>query len=164
MAPASKSKNFAVESAFMNELVTLFSDSDLTTLELETDEIAVKLSRGSEGATVMMPQMAQMGQPFAAAPGAPATPVAPAVEAAPDASHPGAVKSPMVGTVYEGPEPGAPAFIKEGDTVKKGQTLFIVEAMKVMNPIASTLDGTVTKILVQNAQPVEFDQALVIIE
>ena len=118
MAPASKSKNFAVESAFMNELVTLFSDSDLTTLELETDEIAVKLSRGSEGATVMMPQMAQMGQPFAAAPGAPATPAAPAVEAAPDASHPGAVKSPMVGTVYEGPEPGAPAFIKEGDTVK----------------------------------------------
>jgi acetyl-CoA carboxylase biotin carboxyl carrier protein len=112
----------------------------------------------------MMPQMAQMGQPFAAAPGAPATPAAPAVEAAPDASHPGAVKSPMVGTVYEGPEPGAPAFIKEGDTVKKGQTLFIVEAMKVMNPIASTLDGTVTKILVQNAQPVEFDQALVIIE
>jgi acetyl-CoA carboxylase biotin carboxyl carrier protein len=164
MAPASKSKNFAVESAFMNELVTLFSDSDLTTLELETDEIAVKLSRGSEGATVMMPQMAQMGQPFAAAPGAPATPAAPAVEAAPDASHPGAVKSPMVGTVYEGPEPGAPAFVKEGDTVKKGQTLFIVEAMKVMNPIASTLDGTVTKILVQNAQPVEFDQALVIIE
>ena len=78
MAPASKSKNFAVESAFMNELVTLFSDSDLTTLELETDEIAVKLSRGSEGATVMMPQMAQMGQPFAAAPGAPATPAAPA--------------------------------------------------------------------------------------
>ena len=161
MAPASKSKNFAVESAFMNELVTLFSDSDLTTLELETDEIAVKLSRGSEGATVMMPQIAQMGQPFAAVP---ATPAAPAVEAAPDASHPGAVKSPMVGTVYEGPEPGAPAFIKEGDTVKKGQTLFIVEAMKVMNPIASTLDGTVTKILVQNAQPVEFDQALVIIE
>lgn len=158
MAPASKSKNFAVESAFMNELVTLFSDSDLTTLELETDEIAVKLSRGSEGATVMMPQM---GQPLTAAP---ATPAAPAVEVAPDASHPGAVKSPMVGTVYEGPEPGAPAFIKEGDIVKKGQTLFIVEAMKVMNPIASTQNGKVTKILVQNAQPVEFDQALVIIE
>jgi len=166
MAPASKSKNFAVESAFMNELVALFSDSDLTTLELETDDIAVKLSRGSEGATVMMPQMAQ-GQPAPAVPvasAAPAAPAAPAVEVTPDASHPGAVKSPMVGTVYEGPEPGAPAFIKEGDTVKKGQTLFIVEAMKVMNPIASTLDGTVTKILVQNAQPVEFDQALVIIE
>lgn len=158
MAPASKSKNFAVESAFMNELVTLFSDSDLTTLELETDEIAVKLSRGSEGATVMMPQMAHMGQPLTAAP------ATPAAEVAPDASHPGAVKSPMVGTVYEGPEPGAPAFIKEGDIVKKGQTLFIVEAMKVMNPIASTQNGKVTKILVQNAQPVEFDQALVIIE
>ena len=167
MAPASKSKNFAVESAFMNELVALFSDSDLTTLELETDDIAVKLSRGSEGATVMMPQIAQMGQPAPAVPAAsaaPAAPAAPAVAVTPAASHPGAVKSPMVGTAYAGPEPGAPAFIKEGHTVKKGQTLFIVEAMKVMNPIASTLDGTVTKILVQNAQPVEFDQALVIIE
>ena len=164
MAPASKSKNFAVESALMSELVALFSDSDLTTLELETDDIAVKLSRGSEGATVMMPQMAQPAPAVPAASTAPAAPAAPAVEVTPDASHPGALKSPMVGTVYEGPEPGAPAFIKEGDTVKKGQTLFIVEAMKVMNPIASTLDGTVTKILVQNAQPVEFDQALVIIE
>ena len=164
MAPASKSKNFAVESAFMNELVALFSDSDLTTLEIETDDIAVKLSRGSEGATVMMPQMGQPAPAVVAASAAPAAPSAPAVEVTPDASHPGALKSPMVGTVYEGPEPGAPAFIKEGDTVKKGQTLFIVEAMKVMNPIASTLDGTVTKILVQNAQPVEFDQALVIIE
>ena len=74
MAPASKSKNFAVESAFMNELVALFSDSDLTTLELETDDIAVKLSRGSEGATVMMPQMAQMGQPAPAVPAASAAP------------------------------------------------------------------------------------------
>jgi acetyl-CoA carboxylase biotin carboxyl carrier protein len=148
----------------MNELVALFSDSDLTTLELETDDIAVKLSRGSEGATVMMPQMGQPIPAVPAASSAPAAPAVPAVEVTPDASHPGAVKSPMVGTVYEGPEPGAPAFIKEGDTVKKGQTLFIVEAMKVMNPIASTLDGTVTKILVQNAQPVEFDQALVIIE
>ena len=167
MAPASKSKNFAVESAFINELVALFSDSDLTTLELETDDIAVKLSRGSEGATVMMPQMAQMGQPAPAVPAAsaaPAAPAAPAVEVTLDASHPGAVKSPMVGTVYEGPEPGAPAFIKEGDTVKKGQTLFIVEAMKVMNPITAPKDGTISQIFVQNAQPVEFGEALVIIE
>ena len=164
MAPASKSKNFAVESAFMNELVTLFSDSDLTTLELETDEIAVKLSRGSEGATVMMPQMAQMGQPFAAAPGAPATPAAPAVEAAPDALHPGAVKSPMVGTVYMAAEPGAAAFVSVGDVVTEGQTLLIIEAMKTMNQIPSPRAGKVKRILVSDGSPVEFGEPLVILE
>ena len=75
-------------------------------------------------------------------------------------AHEGAVLSPMVGTVYLAPEPGAADFINEGDTVKKGQTLFIVEAMKVMNPITASSDGKVTKILVENAQPIEFDQPL----
>ncbi|MGB1528616.1 MAG: acetyl-CoA carboxylase biotin carboxyl carrier protein, partial [Candidatus Puniceispirillaceae bacterium] len=76
----------------------------------------------------------------------------------------GAVLSPMVGTVYRAPEPGAADFINEGDAVRKGQTLFIVEAMKVMNPITAPSDGKVTKILVENAQPIEFDQPLAIIE
>ena len=79
-------------------------------------------------------------------------------------AHEGAVLSPMVGTVYRAPEPGAANFINEGDAVKKGQTLFIVEAMKVMNPITASSDGKVTKILVENAQPIEFDQPLAIIE
>jgi acetyl-CoA carboxylase biotin carboxyl carrier protein len=70
----------------------------------------------------------------------------------------------MVGTVYVSAEPGAPAFIAEGDSVKKGQTLLIVEAMKVMNPITAPQDGTVTKILVKNAQPIEFGEVLVVIE
>ena len=103
--------------------------------------------------------------PPVAAPAAPvaAAPVAEAPSANP-ASHPGAVTSPMVGTVYTSPEPDAPAFISEGDTVKAGQTLFIVEAMKVMNPITAPTSGKVTKILVENAQPIEFDQPLAIIE
>mgnify|MGYP001214178867 CR=1 FL=1 len=163
MAPASKPKKFVAETEFMNELVALFSESDLNSLELKTDEIAIKLSRGTDGSPVMMPQMMAVGpQPGVAAPAT--APEAAGEPTAPDASHEGAVKSPMVGTVYESPEPDAAPFIKEGDTVKTGQTLFIVEAMKVMNPIAAPRDGKVTKILVQNAQPVEFDQALVIIE
>ena len=80
------------------------------------------------------------------------------------ADHPGTVKSPMVGTVYTAPEPDAPTFITEGDSVSKGQTLLIVEAMKVMNPITAPQTGTVVKIFVQNAQPVEFGESLVIVE
>ena len=72
--------------------------------------------------------------------------------------------SPMVGTAYISPEPGAPAFVEEGNTVKKGQTLLIVEAMKVMNPITAPQDGTVSKIMVKNAQPIEFGEVLVVIE
>jgi acetyl-CoA carboxylase biotin carboxyl carrier protein len=79
------------------------------------------------------------------------------------ASHPGAVASPMVDTVYVAAEPDAPAFVAVGDTVKKGQTVLIVEAMKVMNPITADKAGTVKSILVENAQPVEFDQPLVVI-
>jgi acetyl-CoA carboxylase biotin carboxyl carrier protein len=108
--------------------------------------------------------VAAVAPPVAAPAAAPAAaPVAEAPSANP-ASHPGAVTSPMVGTVYTSPEPDAPAFISEGDTVKAGQTLFIVEAMKVMNPITAPKAGKISTILVQNAQPVEFGEALVIVE
>ena len=101
-----------------------------------------------------------------AAPAAPVAATAPAGDTAGGdaASHPGAVVSPMVGTVYTAPEPGADDFVSAGTVVKKGQTLLIVEAMKVMNPITAPADGTVSQVLVQNAQPVEFGEALVIIE
>ena len=79
-------------------------------------------------------------------------------------THPGVIKSPMVATAYRSPQPGAEPFVKEGDTVEKGQTLMILEAMKVMNPITAPKTGTVVKIFVQNAQPVEFGEALVIVE
>ena len=80
------------------------------------------------------------------------------------ANHPGAVKSPMVGTVYLSGEPGAKPFVSPGQSVREGETLLIVEAMKVMNPILAPRAGTVTQVLVQDAQPVEFDQPLVIVE
>ena len=79
-------------------------------------------------------------------------------------SDPRAIKSPMVGTVYLQPEPGANTFVEEGDQVKNGQTLLIIEAMKTMNPIESTLQGTVSKILVENEQAVEFGQPLMLID
>ena len=84
--------------------------------------------------------------------------------AAPTSDHPGAVKSPMVGTAYLSPSPGAAAFAKEGSQVTEGQTILIIEAMKTMNPIAAPRSGKVVKVLVTDAQPVEFDEPLLIIE
>ena len=92
-----------------------------------------------------------------------AAPAAAATEADP-ASHPGAVTSPMVGTAYLAPEPGASAFVKVGDTVKEGQTLLIIEAMKTMNQIPAPRSGSVTQILVEDAQPVEYGEPLIVIE
>ena len=158
MASSSKPKSFSAETKFVKELTAILDESNLTELEFETEDISVRLARGTTiaAAPAMMP----------AAPAA--APVAAPAEAAPAASdasaHPGAVKSPMVGTVYLAPEPDAPDFVKEGDQVKKGQTLFIVEAMKVMNPITAPADGKLTCVLVDNAQPIEFDQPLAIIE
>lgn len=167
MAPTSKAKSFATETKLVQDLAAIFDDRELTELELETDQISIRLSRGQQGqAMLSMPQ--PMAAPVAQAPAAPSAPVtaepAPQASAADLASHEGALRSPMVGTVYRAPEPGAADFVSEGDTVKKGQTLFIVEAMKVMNPITAPADGTVTKILVDNAQPIEFDQPLAVIE
>lgn len=167
MAPTSKAKSFATETKLVQDLAAIFDDRELTELELETDQISIRLSRGQQGqAMLSMPQ--PMAAPVAQAPAAPSAPAtaepAPQASAADLASHEGALRSPMVGTVYRAPEPGAADFVSEGDTVKKGQTLFIVEAMKVMNPITAPADGTVTKILVDNAQPIEFDQPLAVIE
>jgi len=166
MASSSKTKSFSAETKFVKELTAILDENDLTELAFESEEISIKLARGITAAPEMMPAIA----PAAAAPSAsaPAAAAAPAETAAPkggdSANHPGAVKSPMVGTVYLAPEPDAPEFVKTGDQVKKGQTLFIVEAMKVMNPITAPADGKLTQILVENAQPIEFDQPLAIIE
>ena len=168
MAPTSKSKSFATETKLVQDLAAIFDDSELTELELETEQISIRLSRGQQGQPMIsMPQAlaAPVVQPApAAGPSAPAAASEAPQAAATDMAHEGAVRSPMVGTVYRAPEPGAADFVSEGDTVKKGQTLFIVEAMKVMNPITAPADGTVTKILVDNAQPIEFDQPLAVIE
>ena len=137
-------------------LVEVLNDAGLAELDYETDKVRVRLSK--------------VGPQAVAAPAAPAAPAAspapatPGEAAADPESHPGAVSSPMVGTVYLSPEPGADPFISEGDSVREGQTLVIVEAMKVMNPIAAPKAGTVSRILIGNAQPVEYGQALVVIE
>ncbi len=151
MAKAPKSSG-AGETALVKALADILDEAGLAELEYETDDLSVRLSRVS-GAAPVAP---------VAAPAAPAA--AAAADSADAASHPGAVTSPMVGTVYVAPEPDAPSFIEVGGTVKKGQTLLIVEAMKVMNPITAPADGTVKQIFVKNAQPVEFGEVLVVIE
>ena len=147
---------------FVKELADILDQAGLTELEYETEAVAIRLSRVATAAPVTV------AQPVASAPGTTAATVAAAEPVAEltanPIDHPGAVKSPMVGTVYTAPEPDAPAFIKEGATVTAGQTLFIVEAMKVMNPITAPKAGTVVKIFVQNAQPIEFGEALVIVD
>jgi len=158
MAPSSKSTSARSETKLVQELADILDQAGLAELEYETETVAIRLSRVSGAAPAV-----------AAAPVAPvASPAAPAASEAPAtanlADHKGAVTSPMVGTVYTAAEPGAAEFVVEGDTVKAGQTLFIVEAMKVMNPITAPTAGKVTKIFIQNAQPIEFGEALAIIE
>lgn len=162
MAKAPKSSG-AGDTALVKALADILDEAGLAELEYETADLSVRLSRVSGAAPVApVAAVAAPAVPVAAAPAAPAA--APAADSADAASHPGAVTSPMVGTVYVAPEPDAPSFIEVGGTVKKGQTLLIVEAMKVMNPITAPADGTVKQIFVKNAQPVEFGEVLVVIE
>jgi len=150
------------DTALVKALADILDDAGLAELEYETADLSVRLSRVS-GAAPVAP-VAAVATPAAPAPAPAAAAPAPAAESADAASHPGAVTSPMVGTVYVAPEPDAPSFVSVGDAVKKGQTILIVEAMKVMNPITAPADGKVTQILVQNGQPVEFGETLVVIE
>ena len=144
----------------IRELAALLDETGLTEIEIGEGERRVRVARS------LAPQAA-----FATVPGAGATSSAPVtapieepLAAVPDSAHPGAVNSPMVGVVYLGPEPGAPQFVSVGDTVSEGQTLFIVEAMKTMNPIRAPRGGTITRILVENAVPVEYGEVLLILE
>jgi acetyl-CoA carboxylase biotin carboxyl carrier protein len=154
--------------AFIRALADLLRDSDLGEIEVsreygEDDELKVRLSRASSAAPVaaIAPVAPVMQQPPAAP--APAQ-VAAAAPADDPAELPGAVTSPMVGTAYLSPEPGAAAFVSVGDTVREGQTLLIIEAMKTMNQIAAHRAGTVTRVLVADKQPVEFGAPLMIID
>ena len=153
----------AGDTALVKALADILDEAGLAELEYETADLSVRLSRVSAAAPVA--PVAAVAAPADASAPAPAAPAAAApADSADAASHPGAVTSPMVGTVYVAPEPDAPSFIEVGGTVKKGQTLLIVEAMKVMNPITAPADGKIARILVQNAQPVEFGEVLVVIE
>ena len=147
------------DSALIRELALLLDETSLTEIEIERAGLRVRVARNISIAASMPASFQQV----AAAPAAPITPVAPAA-IADLAKHPGVVPSPMVGTTYSSPEPGAKPFIEVGTKVSVGQTLLIIEAMKTMNQIPSPRAGTVTQILVEDCQPVEFGEPLVIIE
>jgi acetyl-CoA carboxylase biotin carboxyl carrier protein len=145
-----------VDEDLVRHLARLLEETGLTELEYDTGKLRVRVSRGG-GAQMVV------SAPLVAASAAPAGAAAPAAAEA-TASHPGAVTAPMVGTVYVAPEPGAPSFVKIGDRVSEGQVLFIIEAMKTMNPIRAPRAGTVTQIFAVNAQPVEYGEVLLILE
>jgi acetyl-CoA carboxylase biotin carboxyl carrier protein len=148
-----------IDSKLVRELAELLNETGLTEIEVEDGDRKIKVARQLTAAAAPVHAVATAP---AAAPALPLPAAAPVAAAAP-ADDPNAVKSPMVGTVYLSAEPGAAPFISVGQSVKAGDTLVIIEAMKVMNPITAASGGTVTAILVDNAQPVEFDQPLVVV-
>ncbi|KUO55397.1 MAG: acetyl-CoA carboxylase biotin carboxyl carrier protein subunit [Sphingomonadales bacterium BRH_c42] len=150
-----KRSDMNIDTKLVRELADLLAETGLTEIEVEDGDRKIRVARG--GAAAPAVTLA------AAAPAVPAAAPAPAPAAAPADDHANAVKSPMVGTAYLAPEPGAANFVKIGDSVKQGDTLVIVEAMKVMNPITSDRAGTIAAILIDNGQPVEFGQPLVVI-
>ncbi|MFN7180593.1 acetyl-CoA carboxylase biotin carboxyl carrier protein [Hyphomonas sp.] len=151
-----------LDTGLIRELAAILREADLGEIEIENDGTKIRVSRG--GQQVVHASYAAPA-PAAAAPAAAlaapsAVSAAPAAAAAPD----NAVKSPMVGTVYLSPDPQSKAYINVGDKVKKGDTLMLVEAMKTFNPVEADRAGTVKAIYVQNAQPVEYGEPLVLIE
>ncbi|ANW02376.1 acetyl-CoA carboxylase biotin carboxyl carrier protein [Bradyrhizobium icense] len=145
------------DSALIRELALLLDETSLTEIEIERAGLRVRVARN-------ISVSAAMPASFQPAPAAAAAIAAGSAAGADLAKHPGVVPSPMVGTAYWAPEPGAKPFIDVGTKVSAGQTLLIIEAMKTMNQIPSPRAGTVTQILVEDGQPVEFGEPLVIIE
>jgi len=156
--------------AFIRALAAILKESDLGEIEVEreygeNDELLVRLSRQGPAPVVAAPTAYTPVPSAGAAPHATAPAPAPVEIAPPDpANTPGMVPSPMVGTAYLAPEPGAPAFVAVGDTVTKGQTVLIIEAMKTMNQIPAPHDGTLRVMLVGDGDPVEFGMPLMVIE
>ena len=154
-------KKSGIDQALIRDLANILKDTDLTEIEVEQEDLRIRVSRAGTTQYIQAP----IAGPAYAAPAA-AAPVAAAaaVPAAAGRNPANTVNAPMVGTVYMAPAPGARAFIELGATVKEGQTLLIIEAMKTMNQIPSPKSGKVTEILVEDGSPVEYGQALVVIE
>lgn len=152
--------------SFIAALAELLRENDLTELQVkreygDNDSLNVRVSRQTQ--TIVQASI-PAAAPAPAAPATPATPAAPSADMSDPSNHPGAVTSPMVGTVYMAPEPGAAPFSTVGATVKEGDTILIIEAMKTMNHIPAPRAGTIKRILVEDGGPVEFGAPLVIIE
>lgn len=150
---ADDSNTSQIDKALIRDLAELLDETSLSEIEIEQGGLRVRVARNA-AVSVAAPAAP------APAPAAPAAAPAPAAAAADDMDGPGIVKSPMVGTAYYASSPGAEPYARVGDTVAKGQTLLIVEAMKTMNQIPAPVAGTVTEIFVSNGQPVEFGEPL----
>lgn len=147
----------------IKELIRVFDKSELNKLKVKEGEFEVAMQKGFEGGTVVTTSAPVAAAPVAAAPvAAPAPAAETAVVAAPVAGD--TINSPMVGTYYASPSPEAPAFVKVGDTVKKGQTLCILEAMKIMNEVEAEFDCKIVEILVKDGEPVEYDMPIFVVE
>lgn len=153
-------KKSGIDKVLIRDLANILNDTDINEIEIEQDEMRIRVSRSA-------PQYIQ-APVMAAAPAVAAAPVAAAAAVATPAesarSNANTVPAPMVGTVYLSPAPGSRAFIEVGATVKEGQTLLIIEAMKTMNQIPSPRSGVVKEIIVSDSQPVEYGEPLVIVE
>src|SRR5690554_3840663 len=145
---------FDVDADLVRKLAGLLAEADLSEIEYAMGEerIRVARTRAAQAPQVVTVQAEAAAQPVKKP------------DAAPDAPHPGAVTAPMVGTAYLAPEPDAPPFVKVGDRVSEGQTLLIIEAMKVMNQIRAPRAGIATQILVENGHPVEYGEPLMVLE
>ncbi len=155
-------KKSGIDKVLIRDLANILNDTDLSEIEIEQDDMRIRVSR-SAPQYIQAPVMSA-APAIAAAPAAVAAPAAAAAPAASPRDNKNAVPAPMVGTVYLSPAPGARPFIEVGATVKEGQTLLIIEAMKTMNQIPSPRSGVVKEIIVNDAQPVEYGEALVIVE
>ncbi len=155
-------KTPGIDRDLIRELAALLKETELSEIEIEQDGFRIRVGRGVPASTSIV-QMAPEKPPASTEPSAARKSEAPRSLADP-ARHPGCVTSPMVGTAYRSPEPNAKPFVEVGDTVRQGQAILIVEAMKHMNEVAASRGGQVVEILVEDGQPVEFGQPLMIIE
>jgi acetyl-CoA carboxylase biotin carboxyl carrier protein len=160
-----KGANDPIDPKLVRKLADILRETELSEIEIEQGDLKIRVARQLSAAQAVSYVAAPAAAPSPLSVPAPSpTSEAPAAAAVAATPAKDAIKSPMVGTVYMAPQPGAAAFIKVGDKVKQGQTLLIIEAMKTMNPIPSPREGVVAQILVNDAQPVEFGEPLVVFE